>query len=209
MGLCAACWTHFMCHHELWPTLVSHLFSSFNSSLGFAGGKHCQKNTIPMFTLVLQNFTIPGCFPYILFITIFSRYFLLWLVVIAVCGSISVQGTNYVKNHCKLVSRTCLLLQDHSRYKATGVLVRSWLMWTSHHLTTSPPCLFSTEHTQHQRHLSNPLMWDDWGLFWVSPTSHSLQFWGKWIFIYIIIFSGKMYVKLKLQRCLYMNFYQS
>ena len=27
-GLCAACWAHFVCHHELWPTSVSHPFSS-------------------------------------------------------------------------------------------------------------------------------------------------------------------------------------
>ena len=32
LGLCAACWAHFMCHHELWPTSVSHPFSSLNSS---------------------------------------------------------------------------------------------------------------------------------------------------------------------------------
>ena len=24
LGLCAACWAHFMCHHELWPISVSH-----------------------------------------------------------------------------------------------------------------------------------------------------------------------------------------
>ena len=67
LGLCAACWTHFMCHHELWPTSVSHPFSSFNSFLGFDGGKHYQKIINPIFRLVLQNFAIPGCFPYILF----------------------------------------------------------------------------------------------------------------------------------------------
>ena len=54
-----------MCHHELWPTSVSHPFSSLSSSLGFAAGKHCQKITIPIFRLVLQNFAIPGCLPYI------------------------------------------------------------------------------------------------------------------------------------------------
>ena len=27
LGLCAACWTHFMCHHELWPTSVRQSFS--------------------------------------------------------------------------------------------------------------------------------------------------------------------------------------
>ena len=67
LGICAACWARFMCYHRLCPTTVSHPFSSLNSSLGFAGGKHYQKITIPIFRLVLQNFAIPGCFPYILF----------------------------------------------------------------------------------------------------------------------------------------------
>ena len=65
-----------MCHHELWPTSVSHLFSFLNSSLGLAGGKHYQKITIPVFR-VLQNFAISGYFPYILSIAIFSPYFVL------------------------------------------------------------------------------------------------------------------------------------
>ena len=64
-----------MCHHELWPTSVSHPFSSLNSSLGFAGGKHYQKFTIPIFRLI-QNFAIPG-FLIFFSITIFSLYFLL------------------------------------------------------------------------------------------------------------------------------------
>ena len=43
LGLCASCWARFMCYHTLWPSSVSHPFSSFNSSLGFAGGQHYQK----------------------------------------------------------------------------------------------------------------------------------------------------------------------
>ena len=53
-GLCTACWARFMCHHELWPTSVTHP-CSVNSSWEFAGGKYCQKNTIPIFRRVLQN----------------------------------------------------------------------------------------------------------------------------------------------------------
>ena len=60
LGLCAARWACFMCHRELWPTSVRHPFSSLNSSLSFAGGKHYQKITIPIFRPVLQNFVIPG-----------------------------------------------------------------------------------------------------------------------------------------------------
>ena len=67
LELCAACWAHFMCHHELWPTSVSHPFSFLNSSHGLAGRKHYKKITIPILRLVLQNFVIPGYFPYILF----------------------------------------------------------------------------------------------------------------------------------------------
>ena len=63
LGLCGACWACFMCLHKLWPTSVSHPFSS----LGFAGGKHCQQIAIFIFRLAPQNFAIWGCFPYILF----------------------------------------------------------------------------------------------------------------------------------------------
>ena len=62
LGLCAARWARFMCHHELWPTSVSHPFSFLYSSLGLAGGKHFQKITISVFRVVFQNFAIPGCF---------------------------------------------------------------------------------------------------------------------------------------------------
>ena len=65
-----------MCHYKLWPTSVSQPFSFLNSSLGLAGGKHYQKITIPIFRLVVQNFAIPGYFPYILSTAIFSPYFL-------------------------------------------------------------------------------------------------------------------------------------
>ena len=67
VGLCTACWAYFECHQELWPTSVSHPFSSVNSSIGLSGGKHYQKIIIPIFRLILQNFTFPGCFSYILF----------------------------------------------------------------------------------------------------------------------------------------------
>ena len=75
-GLCAACWAHFMCPHELWPTSVSHPFSSLNGSLGLTGGKYYQKITIPIIRFILQNFVFPGCFSYILFYrSIFSLQF--------------------------------------------------------------------------------------------------------------------------------------
>ena len=92
LGLCAACWTRSMCHHELWPISVSHPYSFLSSSLGLAGAKHYPKITIPILTLFFLNFAVPGWFAYILR---FPFYFCLlysgW-VVIVVCGSISVQG---------------------------------------------------------------------------------------------------------------------
>ena len=62
LGLCAVCWAHFMCHHKLWPTSVSHPFSSVNSSLGLTGGKYYQNITLPLFRLILQNCAFRGCF---------------------------------------------------------------------------------------------------------------------------------------------------
>ena len=91
LGLCAVCWARSMCHHKLWPTSVNHPFSSLNNSLGFAGGKHYQKITIPLFRLVLQNFAIPGYFPYILFYSYLFSLLSSGGFVIAVCGSISVR----------------------------------------------------------------------------------------------------------------------
>ena len=79
LGFYAACWAHFMYHEELWPTSVGHPVSSFNSSLDFAGGKHHQKIIIPIFRHVLQNFAIPGCFPYNSYYYIFYLLFV-WLV---------------------------------------------------------------------------------------------------------------------------------
>ena len=91
LGLCAACWAYFMCHHKLWSTSVSHPFSSLNSSSGFVGGKQYQRITIPIFRLVHRNFIIPGCSPYILFYCyLFSLLSSGWFV-IAVCGSDSVR----------------------------------------------------------------------------------------------------------------------
>ena len=62
---------------------MNHSFSSLNSSSGFAGGKHYQKITTPIFILVLQNFAIPDCFPYFLFYRyLFSLLSSGWFVII-------------------------------------------------------------------------------------------------------------------------------
>ena len=58
--------------------------------------KHDQKITIPIFRLVLQNFAIPSCFPCILFYRYLSSLLSSGWFVIAICGSISVQGTSKV-----------------------------------------------------------------------------------------------------------------
>ena len=82
---------HFSCvitdcgqHQWVIPSLL-------NSSLGFAGGKHLQEITIPIFRHVFKNFAIPDWFPYILFHHyLFSLLSSGWFV-IAVCGSVSVR----------------------------------------------------------------------------------------------------------------------
>ena len=61
---CAACWAHFMCHHELWPTSVGHPFSSLNISLGLTGGKYYQKIIIAILELFLKK---KNCFSVLLF----------------------------------------------------------------------------------------------------------------------------------------------
>ena len=65
-------------------------FSSLNSSLGLAAVNNYQKITVPFFRLVLQNFAIPGYFPYILFYCCIISLLSSGLFVIAVCGSVSV-----------------------------------------------------------------------------------------------------------------------
>ena len=78
-----------MCHHELWPTSVSHPFSFINSFLGLTGGKFHQKIIIPIFRLIRQNFAFPDCFSSILFYRyIFPLLPSGWFV-IAACGSVS------------------------------------------------------------------------------------------------------------------------
>ena len=55
---------------------MNHPFSSLNSFLGFAGEKHYQKITIPIFRLDFQSFTFPGCLIFFS-VAIFSPHFLL------------------------------------------------------------------------------------------------------------------------------------
>ena len=80
-----------MCHDELVANI------SESSLLSY------QKITILIFRLVLQNFALPGCFPYILIYNyIFSLLSSGWFV-IAACGLISVQGTSYgLMSLCKV-----------------------------------------------------------------------------------------------------------
>ena len=60
-------------------------------STGFSGEKPYQKIIIPIFRLVLQNFAVPDCFPYIPFYRYLFSLLTSDLFVIAVCGSISVR----------------------------------------------------------------------------------------------------------------------
>ena len=95
LGLCVPCCAHFMCHHELWPTPMSHDFSFPTSSLVFAGGKHYQKVNLPIFRLVLKNFAIQGCSPYILSNYYISPYYLPKFTILAnmfVCRFVTCQN---------------------------------------------------------------------------------------------------------------------
>ena len=65
-----------MCHHELWPTSVSHPFSSLNSALGFAGRKHYKKITTLSLDLFLKILLFQVSFLVFFSIAIFSPYFL-------------------------------------------------------------------------------------------------------------------------------------
>ena len=89
LGLFAACWACFTCHHKLWPTSVSHTFFSLNNPLGLAGGTHYQKITIPIFFLKFLLFQV--AFLIFFSLTIFSPYFLL-VGLLLQCMTISVRG---------------------------------------------------------------------------------------------------------------------
>ena len=91
--LCAACWAHFMCHHKLWPTSVSHPFSFLNNFLGLAWEKHYLKITIPIYRLVLQNFANPGYFPFLSVAFFLLTFF--WLLLLQYV-TISVQGISWL-----------------------------------------------------------------------------------------------------------------
>ena len=69
LGLCAACWAHFMCHHELWPMSVSHTFSFLNSScwrktllenycayLYSCSSKFCYSRLLSLYSFLLLSF---------------------------------------------------------------------------------------------------------------------------------------------------------
>ena len=89
LGLCTACWTHFMCHCELRPTSLSHTFSFHNRCFGLAGGKYYQEITIPR--LILQILLFQAAF--LIFCTIISFPLIcFWLGVIVVYSCSSVQG---------------------------------------------------------------------------------------------------------------------
>ena len=79
--------------HELWPTSVSHPFSSLITSLGLTKGKYNQKITIPIFRLIHQNVDFQVAFLLLFFsVAIFSPYFPL-VVLLLQYMTASVPGT--------------------------------------------------------------------------------------------------------------------
>ena len=83
LGLYAACWAHFMCHHELWPISVSHPFSSLNSSLGLTGGNYYQKITSLSLDLFFKTLLFHAAFLLFFSVAIFYPYSLLVLRYVA------------------------------------------------------------------------------------------------------------------------------
>ena len=80
-----------------------------SSSLGLAGGELYQKNTILIFRLVLQNFAIPGCFPYILFCCyLFSSLSSGWFVILYL------DKQQQIANNSIIQKRECILLSKES-----------------------------------------------------------------------------------------------
>ena len=83
LGLCAACWAYFMCHHELWPTSIAP-----NSSLDLAGQKRkIQHVSSDLFFKILLFQVAFLLFYHYHFSLLSSGWF-----VIAVCSSISIRG---------------------------------------------------------------------------------------------------------------------
>ena len=77
LGSCAACWARFLCHHELWPSSLSHPLSSLNITLGLAG-ENITRNLLSIsFDLFYK--ICPFHFAFLIFfsIAIFSPYFAL------------------------------------------------------------------------------------------------------------------------------------
>ena len=107
-----------------------------------------------------------------------------------------------------LMTRTSTLLQDHTEYNATRMDVRNSIDWGGQigtaPLTWSRPAFLQ----QLKCSISNTLI-GCIRMRWVgsalSPTSYILSLSRKLIFIYMIVISGKMYLKSKLQQCLYVS----
>ena len=108
MGLCAACWARFMCHHELWHPSVSRPCSSLNSSLGIAGGNITIKLLFLYFLdLFFKILPFQVAFLLIFSIAIFSPYFLLvglLLQYVALFQSGNQLSISVIVNWCKVAS---------------------------------------------------------------------------------------------------------
>ena len=75
LRLGAACWAHFVCHHELWQTPVGHPFSFLNSSWGLTGENITRKLLSLSVDLFLKILLFPVTFLIFFSIAIFRPYF--------------------------------------------------------------------------------------------------------------------------------------
>ena len=69
----APMWTHFMCHHETWPTSLSHPLSFLNRPFGLHE-ENITRKYYRYLWICIQHVAFPCCFP---FIFLLSIYFLL------------------------------------------------------------------------------------------------------------------------------------
>ena len=121
LGFCAVCWTHFMFHHKLWPTSVSHPSSFLNSSIGLAGRNHYQKTTIPVFRVVLQKFCYSRLLSLYYFLSLYYLLIVFWLV--CYCSTVM----SLLEAPCTKTSWQALIFC--AIWGITGALIACFVIW--------------------------------------------------------------------------------
>ena len=96
-GLCSACSAYSICHNEFWSTSASlHIYFLY-SSRGLAGGTHKHNIIIYIFIIIffLNTYPVTSLLLFCIYIFLFTFYH--YGVVLAVCDSISFQGSSLLE----------------------------------------------------------------------------------------------------------------